>query len=993
MLDVKLLGQFEILIGGLQFTIPTRNAQSLFAYLILNAGQAQRREKLSGLLWPGSSEENARSNLRHELWRLRKSLDSNGESYFLVDDITITFNPQIEYRLDTQLLENARLENSTAETLIKALAVYRGELLPGFYDEWISAERTRLAAAFEARITRLLEILLAEGRWDETVEWGQNWISLGQWPETAYRALIIAHANLGDLSKAGASYERFAKGLQKDLGLKPSEQTQALYKRLKAGWKPETISPKVQGSLSANPSANIIRPGFPLLKVSRARLPDPLTSFVGREKEIQGIHRLIPLSRLVTITGSGGVGKTRLAIQVAGDLGSRFKDGTIWIELASLPRKFQPLTPNPNAESGFPQPSPTPEHLGEANPVIRAVAQALQIPELPGKSLLEGVLEHLQSQQILLVLDNCEHLIEACATLVEQLLANCPALTILATSQEALGVRGEKAWLLPPLSLPVDGSLPSTPEEYFRFEAVSLFVQRAAQVLPSYSPTLEEASTIAQICLRLDGIPLAIELAAARLNLLSAQEILARLDRRFSLLTSGHRTAIPRHQTLLAAIEWSYDLLSPAERVLFQRLSVFSGSFSLEAAEAICTGPEITEDDVITVLGRLVAKSFLTVESAPPGSDLPTRYRLPDTIARFGMRKLTEAGEIRRMREQHVAYYVRLVEMAEPELLLHNQVRWFKLLQTEQDNLRAGIDWSVENDQAENGLRLVSALLWYWFSYGSTREGRDLFLRTLACPSANQFPERQARALNSVGFLMYLLGDLNMARRSLEEALTIYRAAGAEAGMAWSMQFLGLVLANEKEYDQADTIFQEGLALTRKLDGQQANNLIHLLGDIYVQKGETGRAKTIYQESINVLRAKGSQSFLAYPLRRLGYLALRENELLMAKDYFLESLEINQGIGDKRAVAACLVSLAALALKLEKPVTAARLYGAVESHLESLAIKLMNMDQNELGLVVSQLYTFLDQTTLATIFNAGWKMTDDLVQDQVKEISNAIGPA
>jgi predicted ATPase len=289
------------------------------------------------------------------------------------------------------------------------------------------------------------------------------------------------------------------------------------------------------------------------------------------------------------------------------------------------------------------------------------VAKVLRIPGSPSLPLLEGIVEYLQEKQLLLILDNCEHLIESCAALVERVLGECPEVTILATSREALGVPGEKAWLLPSLSLP--GSGPSLGfDDIFQSEAVSLFIERAADVLPGYQPGELEMPTIAQICQRLDGIPLAIELAAARMKLLTAQEIAARLDQRFSLLTGGRRTALPRHQTLQAAIEWSYDLLNYAERILFRRLSVFAGSFTLEAAEAICVSQEIRGDKVLTLLGRLVDKSLLNVEPAPQDLDMETRYRFLDTIRSFSNLKLDEAGETRQMREQRSSYYLRLVE-------------------------------------------------------------------------------------------------------------------------------------------------------------------------------------------------------------------------------------------------------------------------------------------------------------------------------------------
>jgi predicted ATPase/DNA-binding SARP family transcriptional activator/Tfp pilus assembly protein PilF len=972
MLEVNLLGQFEVLQDGRRITIPTRNAQSLFAYLILNAGQAHRREQLAGLLWPDSSEDNARSNLRHELWRLRKALEFEGQTCFRIDDLTIAFAPPCEYSLDARRLASVPLEGSRPEDLIAALSLYRGQLLPGFYDEWIFAERERLQALFEARMARLLELLQAEGRWAEVLDWAMRWIALGEWPEPAYRALMSAYANRGDLSKAVATYERFRQGLQKDLGVEPSRQTQALLERIKSG--EEIGAQPDQAPVDAPP------PAFALPRLRRSNLPRPLTSFIGRAKEIRQVEQLVSRARLVTISGPGGVGKTRLAIQAAGALAPQFRDGACWVELASL---FAA------APSNDPPPA-RPEELADADLVAQAAAKALRIPEAPGLPLLEGIAEHLHDQQILLVLDNCEHLIGACAVLAEYLLSNCPQVSILATSREALGVPGEKAWLLPSLSLPEEKSSAEL-SRIIQSEAVSLFIARTADILPGYQPGEVDAPILAQICRRLDGIPLAIELAAARMSLLSAQEIAARLDGRFSLLTGGRRTALPRHQTLRAAIEWSYDLLSQAEQMLYRRLSVFASSFTLEAAEAVCADEAIRRDEMLTLLGGLADKSLLNVEPAPADTNLATRYRFLETICSFGRLKLDETGETWRMRDRHAEYYVRLAEAAGPELLLQNQVRWSRLLQVENDNIRAVVEWSAESGQAENALRLVGALVWFWFSYGSSREGRDLALKALASPSAVQFKQARARALNTAGLLLCLLGDTASARHLLEEALSILKASNNKAGLAWTLQFLGLVLAYDQEYDLADAAFQKGLALTRKMAGVHANNFLHFLGDIDLQKGDRSRAKKTYEESVNLLRAIGSKSFLAYPLRRLGYLALTENDIAKAGKYFQESLAINVEVGDKRAVAACLASLAALALYLDKPVLAARLSGVVESLLESLSVNLVYTDQAELGRIRGQLLTLLDEATFTAAFTEGWEMREEQAIELAQEIFGGKG--
>lgn len=986
MLEVRLLGQFDVLRNGKRLAIPTRNAQNLFAYLVLNANKAHRRERLSGLLWPDSAEENARSNLRHELWRLRKSLDSGGESYFIANDLTIAFNPHSEFSLDVNRLESKPIEGSTAVDLIDALSTYRGELLPGFYDEWVFLERERLKSIFEAKVARLLEILQAEGRWVEVVDWANRWIALGGWPEPAYRALITAYASTGDMSKAVATYERYSQVLQKDLGMKPAEQTQALYKRLKSGWKTEALAPaQQQANQPLKSSLEIATPIAALPKGRRSNLPRPLTSFIGREKEIQQVERLVSSARLVTITGSGGVGKTRLAIQVAEELAPHFKDGVWWVELASLFEITASKKQDPSHKLEDRIPQSAPGALMGADLVAQAVAKALKVPDSPDLPLLEGVLEHLRDQKLLLVLDNCEHLIEACAAMVDKLLRDCPAVTVLGTSREALGVAGERAWLLLPLTLPEQG-LSSDARDILHSEAARLFIERAADTLPGYQPGEAEAPAIGQICLSLGGIPLAIELAAARMNLLSAQEIAGRLDRRFSLLTGGRRTTLPRHQTLRAAIEWSYDLLGESEQVLFRRLTIIAGSFTLEAAEAMCANKDIRGDDVLALLGRLVDKSLLNVELAQLDSDLGTRYRFFETISNFGRIKLDEAEETRWMRDRHADYYVSLVEAAEPELHLQNQNHWFKLLKAENDNLRAVVEWSTASDQAESALRLVGALCWFWFRFGSTCEGRDLALKTLALPSAVQYKEARARALNTAGFMLCLQGDIPLARQMLEEAISILRASKDKASLSWSLQFLGLVFSYEKEYDLADAAFNEGLALISKEENFTERNFLFFLGDVELKKGDPSRAKKIYEECVNIFRSSGSKSFLAYPLRRLGYLMLAQDDILNASKYFQESLALNLDVGDLQGVIASLNSMAALAIQLEKPILAARLYGAVDSRLESLSVNLLYTDQVELGHIRGKLLTCLDEVTFDTAFTEGRGMNDEQATEMMGEI-------
>ncbi|MDQ5827477.1 MAG: AAA family ATPase, partial [Chloroflexota bacterium] len=386
-------------------------------------------------------------------------------------------------------------------------------------------------------------------------------------------------------------------------------------------------------------------------------LPIRLSSFIGREKELAELRRLLESNRLLTLTGAGGCGKTRLALAAADELVETFEDGVWLVDLAPL---------------------------ADPSLVPQAVASTLGVREQPGRSPTETLSDYLASKKVLLVLDNCEHLIEACAELAESLLRSCPELWVLATSREALGVAGEVAWPVPSLALP---DLRRTPniEGLSRYESARLFVERTEAVKPTFSLTEQNAPSVVKICYRLDGIPLAIELAAARTKVLSVEQISERLDDCFRILAAGSRTTIPRQRTLHATMDWSHELLSEQERALFRRLSVFAGGFSLEATESVCAGEDLEHYGVLELLSHLVDKSLIMVAE----QDGEARYRLLETVRQYGREKLDESGEEAELGRRHAGYFVGLAEKAERELSGPDQARWLTLMETEHDNLRA----------------------------------------------------------------------------------------------------------------------------------------------------------------------------------------------------------------------------------------------------------------------------------------------------------------
>lgn len=681
-----------------------------------------------------------------------------------------------------------------------------------------------------------------------------------------------------------------------------------------------------------------------IAKTTAGALTAYLTSFIGREPELAEVKRLLRSARLLTLTGAGGTGKTRLAAQIAADLIHEIEDGVWWVELASLT-----------------DPSLVPQ----------AVAAALGVREQPGRALVKTLADHLRARRLALILDNCEQVIVACARLADELLRACPELKILATSREALNLGGEVTWLVPTLSAPdPNQSLPL--DELKKFEAARLFIERACAALPDLTLTTENAPAIAQICHRLDGLPLAIELAAARVKALTVEQIAARLDNCFRLLTEGSRVELPRHQTLRAAIDWSYDLLEENERVLLRRLSVFAGGFTLRAVEATCAGAGVESDEIFDLLSRLIDKSLVVVAER---SD-EARYRLLETMRQYARDRLLESQETAAIKRRHASFYLGLAEEAEPKINTAERSAWLKRLESDQDNLRASLTTAAELREPETGLRMAGAIFWFWFHRGYWNEGRGWSRRALESPTATERTKARAKALFADGVLAWAQGDHGAARARLEESAAIWRENEDRRGLAHTLHFLAMEMLAQNEHVTARSLAEESVAFFRKENDRfgLACSLASL-GIAAQSQEDYTESKSYLEESVAVFREIGDDWGIALPLRNLGIVAIRQGDYNLAVARLKESLLALRELREKWFISRSLETLAGAFAQRGDCHRAARLFGAAEMLRETVGASVLAFYRADYERGLAALRAQFDEETLVAEWAKGRAMT------------------
>lgn len=687
---------------------------------------------------------------------------------------------------------------------------------------------------------------------------------------------------------------------------------------------------------------------FPPLKTLdayRHNLPTQLTSFIGREKEMKQIGRAIRDHRLVTLTGSGGAGKTRLSLQVGADLLDQFPAGVWFVELAAIT---------------------------DPNLIPKIILAAFGMIE-QGRTVLEQLTDYLREKNLLLVLDNCEHLIEDCARLAEMLLNHAHSLKILATSREALGVQGEASWHIPSLSLPDEEHLPAI-EQLTQYEAVQLFIERTLLVQPNFTVRNDNAPFVAQICTRLDGIPLAIELAASRVRALSVDQISRRLEDRLRLLTSGARTALPRQQTLRATIDWSYDLLSEAEKALFRSLAIFSDGWTLEAAEQVCT-QNGSEGDTIDLSARLVNKSLVNMYESMG----ETRYRMLETTHQYALEKLIESGEAQTAHNHHFIYFLRLAEDAESQLIGPDQAQWLNGLEREHNNFRTALEWSMRERKGEEALRMAGALGLFWLKHSHFAEGRR-WIGNILKSHPNFSDQAKLKAWRWAGFMAFWQQDMIESRRIYTQSLELEQVLGDQEGIAFSLHMLANVASVEGDVKTARELHMKSIAISREINATWVLALAQFsLGDIEYNQGNLALAEELSNEGLKHFRHIGEKFGMGRVLSNLGYIMCAKEDFFAAKNTFLEALHLTKELGDKDGMTMVLNGLAGVLQREEKQMMSARLQGVVIAIERELGteLSLMTMEQRMFDSTAKALKESMGKEAYQTEFETGMALTLD----------------
>jgi predicted ATPase/DNA-binding SARP family transcriptional activator/DNA-binding CsgD family transcriptional regulator/Tfp pilus assembly protein PilF len=883
---VWLLGGFRVGVGSRIITPDAwrlRKVAALVKLLALAPGHRLHREQAMDLLWPELGRTAASNNLRQALHAARRILASDrstGSRYLGTEGTSLVLCPQGDLWVDVEAFQEAAAIARRARdpaSYRAAIELYSGELLPeDLYEAWAEDRRRELG---ETHVSLLLGLAWSH---EEREDYGsaieaRRKVTRGEpTNEEAHAGLMRLYALSGRKADALRQYELFEETTLQELGTGPSASTRALREEIASGrFPPEAAQP----------------PRLPPKEASeppRHNLPVPRTSFVGRGRELGEIKRTLTMTRHLTLIGTGGSGKTRLALRVAADLAGAYPDG---VHLVALAR------------------------LSEPELVTQEVADTLGVREEPGRPLVEVLAGSVGEKTLLLVADNCEHLIDAVARLIDFLLVSCPHLHVMATSREPLGVEGEVLFPVPPL--PVPAVLPVDFTRLGDYDSVRLFVERTRLRLPGFSLVRENVRPIAEVCRRLEGLPLAIELAAARMGTLATDQMAERLEDSLSLLSAGPRTASARQRTMRAAIGWSYGLLSEPEKVTFGRLSVFSAGFTLEAAEAVCQGGIVDEGELLNLVSGLVDKSLVVAETTAEGR---VRYRMLELVRQYAHEKLEEGGEADVVHRRHAVFFLTLAGVAEPQPKGAQQEAWLNRLESEHDNVRAALSWSLGEHDPGLGLRLAAAFWQFWDGRGYLGEGSAWLREALAKGGDAGGADARATALYGLGHIVEALGDFERAEACQEDAFALYEQLGNRLGVAESLNSQGLIAFRRGDTGRASSLFEKGLEAARESGNQVAiRRAINGLAVMAFDAGDHERARRLWDDALVLGRKHGDRFGVARVLINVGFVDIAFGNYERSTELLEEALAIARELNSRELRAHSLMCLGLAATLRGKP--------------------------------------------------------------------------
>lgn len=1043
-LTISLFGPFTVLVNGAPLPrLHSRKQEALIALLALRHNRPVERAWLAGMLWPDASASQGLATLRRYLTDLRRVLGP--EARRLCSPTVSSLALDLTGAVVDLLLFDRAVAPSGGASAEQAVELYRGPLLEGWIEEWVFEERSRREEAVLGALEELAVNALARDDLGAAERYLRRAVAIDPLRERAQRGLMEAQARGGSYAGALLTYRGLCQRLYEELNAVPHPQTTALFQQLRAEARERAVTGRgprasgVQGSL-----AQTTRPGVGGLSApgrdhqpqrgtqwggvtsksaflaasprrSVAELPIPPTPLIGREREMETLHGLLRDGpRLVTLTGPAGTGKTRLALEVVANLRDEVADGIYFVDLAPI---------------------------RDPSLVVAAVAQALGVREGGDVPLLASLQRVLREKQLVLLLDNFEHLLDA-ATVVAELLQGALRLKVLVTSRAPLRLRGEQEFPVLPLPVP-DRTGILTLEAISRCPSVALFTQRAGSVKPEFVVTAEEAPAVAEICCRLEGLPLAIELAAVRTKLLPPRALLARLGKRLDLLTDGTRDLPARQRTLRDAISWSHDLLNEGEQRLFRRLSVFVGGCTLEAAEAVCDPESECEgvrplgDPVLDGVASLVDKSLVRQVEGINGEP---RFQMLETIREYALERLAESGEQERLRGQQLRFFAALAERAEPMLRGREELTWFQRLDRERDNVRAALAWSRSQPALlPVGLRLAAALWRFWYRRGYWREGWEQLREQLALEQAQRedglaAPAERAKALIAGAWLaddssvlpatrremltdarslFEELGDRqgvatalwslgahqcetapSAARSLLNEGLAIFRELGNHYGMAWCLMHLGVTYRAENDLIAAQRLLAEALSASLEEGSRfQRSGVLNHLAVVAYRQSDLTAARAYVEEALAIAWQLGDFALGGWSRINLGRIAADQGDPTTARSVLAETLIVHHEVGHTSAVVDILLVLARVAVAERQRVRAARLVGAVAHWQETISRPMPEFLREEYGRSVSAARAALEADAFTAAWAEGRAMTlDQAIQYALTEPNSDTSP-